>query len=138
MSDQAGKVEAAIQASATAQTRQREASRATVYSLGILYQAPREFGYVRNALDGVMATCEAEGYALLMRPCQDVLDPDGIDQFLAQTRIDGAVLTAPICDDEQVMALLTERGVPFCQLSPAAHRPGGLSLTPMTSQLPGH
>ena len=34
------------------------------YSLGLLYQAPREFGYVRNALDGVMAACEAEGYAL--------------------------------------------------------------------------
>ena len=32
------------------------------YSLGLLYQAPREFGYVRNALDGVMAACEAEDF----------------------------------------------------------------------------
>ena len=122
------KVEAAIQALGyrpNPSARSLAGNRS--YSLGILYQAPREFGYVRNALDGVMAACEAEGYALLMRPCQDVLDLDGVDQFLAQTRIDGAVLTAPICDDDQVMALLTERGVPFCQLSPAAHRSGGLS-----------
>ncbi|MEY3041736.1 MAG: hypothetical protein RLZZ174_818 [Pseudomonadota bacterium] len=97
------------------------------YSLGLLYQAPREFGYVRNALDGVMAACEAEGYALLMRPCQDIPKLDALDQFLAQTRIDGAVLTAPICDDRSVLKLLEDRGIPFCQLSPAPHHASKLS-----------
>lgn len=97
------------------------------YSIGLLYQAPREFGYVRNVLDGVMACCENEGYALLMHPCPDDVDVAGIERFIAQTRIDGAVLTAPICDSLAITSTLEEQGVPFAQLSPWTHHADWLS-----------
>ena len=97
------------------------------YSIGLLYQAPREFGYVRNVLDGVMAACEAEDYSLLMCPCSDEVDLAALERFIAQTRIDGAVLTAPICDSLAVTSLLEEQGVPFGQLAPSAHHGDWLS-----------
>lgn len=97
------------------------------WTLGLLYETPREFGYVRNVLDGVMAACERENYSLLMRPCTEEVDLDGIERFIAQTRIDGAVLTAPICDNDAVISLLEEEGVPFAQLGPAARKSQWLS-----------
>lgn len=97
------------------------------WTLGLLYEAPREFGYVRNVLDGVMDACERENYALLMRPCAEDVDLDGIERFIAQTRIDGAVLTAPICDNDAVISLLEEEGVPFAQLAPSTRKNAWLS-----------
>lgn len=97
------------------------------WSIGLLYESPREFGYVRNVLDGVLAACEREGYSLLMRPCSATPDRAAIERFVAQTRIDGAVLTSPICDDEAIIELLRDQGIPIARLAPASTLEDALS-----------
>lgn len=92
------------------------------FSIGLLYENPQEFGYVKDALNGVIGTCEAEGYSLLMRPCGEQVNSEEVRKFVAQTRVDGAVLTAPVCDEPEVTDLLEELGVPFAQLAPKAPR----------------
>lgn len=98
------------------------------FSLGLLYEAPHEFSYVKNALDGVFRTCQTEGYSLLMRPCNEDLKIDDVHQFLMQTRVDGVILTAPIGDNTGVTHLLTELEVPFAQIAPKKTHPDWTSV----------
>lgn len=88
------------------------------FSIGLLYENPHEFSYIQQILDGVFAVCQAHGYALLLRPSSENPATEDIVRFLTQTRVDGMVLTAPIGDRPDITDALTERQVPFVQISP--------------------
>ena len=88
------------------------------FSIGLLYENPHEFSYIQKILDGVFRVCQAHGYALLLRPSSENPTAEDIVRFLTQTRVDGMVLTAPTGDRRDVTDALTERRVPFVQISP--------------------
>ena len=88
------------------------------FSIGLLYENPHEFSYIQQILDGVFGVCQAHGYALLLRPSSANPATGDIVRFLTQTRVDGMVLTAPIGDRPDITDALTERNVPFVQISP--------------------
>ncbi len=88
------------------------------FSIGLLYENPHEFSYIQQILDGVFGVCQAHGYALLLRPSSENPATEDIVRFLTQTRVDGMVLTAPIGDRPDLTNALTERDVPFVQISP--------------------
>ena len=88
------------------------------FSLGLLYEIPHEFSYIQQLLEGVSAVCETHGYTLLLRPVSESPAAADIVRFVAQTRVDGVVLTAPIGDRREITAALSERGTPFVQISP--------------------
>ena len=88
------------------------------FSIGLLYEVPHEFSYIQKLLEGVFRVCEANGYTLLMHPVRAAPTAADIVRFLAQTRVDGVVLTAPIGDRVEVTSALSKRGSPFVQVSP--------------------
>ena len=88
------------------------------FSIGLLYEIPHEFSYIQQLLEGVFAVCESHGYTLLLRPVSE--EPAAVDivRFIAQTRVDGVVLTAPIGDRREITDALGARNTPFVQISP--------------------
>jgi len=100
------------------------------FSIGLLYENPSEFSYIQRLLEGAYAACEAKGYALLLRPCDDDLSPAMVRQFVRQTRVDGLVLTAPIADRTDITSLLAESDVSFAQISPRETNTAWASVSP--------
>lgn len=100
------------------------------FSLGLLYENPREFSYIQRLLEGAYAACEAAGHALLLRPCPADVPTDKVRQFVRQTRVDGVLLTAPITDRTDITSLLVERGIALAQVSPRQTNPNWTSVSP--------
>jgi LacI family transcriptional regulator len=100
------------------------------YVIGLVYENPHEFSYVGDVLNGAIEACESEGYALLLRPITLPAEnvAESVRQFVTQTRVDGLVLPAPICDSEEVLALLEELNIPFAMLSPKNPRAHAISI----------
>lgn len=106
------------------------ASRRT-FSLGLLYENPHEFGYTQRAFEGVFASCAAAGYTLLLLPCGMAAGACAADSALhlaTQTRVDGVILTAPLCDDERVLNALHKRDTPIARIAPRAPDSGACTV----------
>jgi LacI family transcriptional regulator len=95
------------------------------YSVGLLYENPHEFSYMRDVLDGVFETCTDGGYSLLLRPCKFPVSRlmKDIQQFLQQARVDGVILAAPLGDVKEVVELLQKKGILFAQIAPKRENP---------------
>lgn len=77
--------------------------------------------YVTAVNTGIYEACRSKGYFLLPEPV-DREAPDFLERlqsFLMTSRADGVVLTPPLCDDPDILALLNESGTSYASLSPA-------------------
>ncbi|MDH3645577.1 MAG: LacI family DNA-binding transcriptional regulator [Gammaproteobacteria bacterium] len=98
---------------------QRLASRRS-YILALLYDNPSA-NYLFNIQSGVLESCNARGYDLLVHPC-DHTNPDLADEVINlqhQGRCDGVVLTPPLSDVRGLISALDKKGTPFIQIAPA-------------------
>lgn len=80
--------------------------------------------YVSAVNEGIYDACRANGYFLLPeRVDRDKLDRlERLQTFLMASRADGVILSPPLCDDEDILALLKDTQTPYASLSPA-HQP---------------
>ena len=95
------------------------------FSVGLLYENPHEFSYMKDVLNGVFETCTEGGYSLVLRPCKfpvKLLMQD-VEQFLQQSGVDGVILTSPIGDVIEVTELLQNHDLPFAQIAPKRENP---------------
>ncbi len=77
--------------------------------------------YITAVNTGIYEACRAKGYFLLPEPV-DRSAPDFLDRlqsFLMTSRADGVVLSPPLCDDLDILALLKDNGTSYSSLSPA-------------------
>lgn len=77
--------------------------------------------YISAVNAGIYQACRAKGYFLLPEPV-DRSAPDFLDrlqQFLMTSRADGVVLTPPLCDDADILALLQQNETAYASLSPS-------------------
>lgn len=76
--------------------------------------------YITAVNTGIYDACRAKGYFLLPEPV-DRTAPDFLDRlqsFLMTSRADGVVLTPPLCDNNEILALLKDNGTAYASLSP--------------------
>ncbi|NGM51189.1 LacI family transcriptional regulator [Caulobacter sp. 602-2] len=88
------------------------------YLIGVFFDNPSP-AYVTDVQLGAIGRCRTEGYHLIVEP----LDSEGdveeqVAPMLATLRMDGVILTPPVCDDVRVLAVLDAEGVPYVRLSP--------------------
>ncbi len=97
------------------------------FSIGLLYENPHEFNYMKGVLDGVFEACTKDGYSLLLRPCHFPVTAllHEVTQFLQQTQVDGVILTAPLGDVPELLNLLRLNNTPFARISPSDKSPSG-------------
>lgn len=90
------------------------------YSIGLVYENPHEFSYLKHVLDGAFDVCGELGYSLLLKPCrsEDVGLVANVRQFVAQTRVDGIILPPPLGDVTALTVYLEEQGIPYAQIAP--------------------
>lgn len=89
------------------------------FLIGLLYDNPSS-SYVIDTQEGVIRRSRLSGYHVLSEP-QDSLAPDlgrAIASLLATIRLDGVVLTPPLCDMGQVLDAIEAAGVPYVRVTP--------------------
>lgn len=93
------------------------------YVLGLLYDNPSA-NYVIDVQDGVLSVCRAQGYDVLIHPCnhRDKGVAGEIQELIRQTRIDGLILTPPLSDVESILNLLATSKVPFVRIAPTVQK----------------
>ena len=106
-----------------AYARGLRAGRSNIYAL--FYQDP-EGGYHAGILHGVLAKCKAEGFHLMVEMLSGAETAAQLQTFITQVKLDGAVLTPPLCDSEALLDILDGHEVPVARLSPAVMLSRGL------------
>ena len=87
------------------------------YLAALVYSA--NSSYVSMLLDGAIKACREDHYDLLTYPC-DYDSPEfleTLEEFVSSRRVDGLVLTPPICDMLEVRRLLQRHDVPHVVVS---------------------
>ncbi|MGD9021225.1 MAG: LacI family DNA-binding transcriptional regulator [Lysobacterales bacterium] len=100
----------------------RNLASARSYLVGLMYDNPNS-AYIIGLQNGALATCRRHGFELLIHPCNHQ-DGDLVQKIRAmarQSRIDGLILSPPLCDMEDLLGMLDERGLAYVRISPLEH-----------------
>lgn len=85
--------------------------------LGLLFETPQG-DYPADVLHGALTHCRERGYHLVV----EVLCGPNIGRqtarFLSQTRLDGVLMTPPVCDNPSVLKTLKQFDIPYTRISP--------------------
>jgi LacI family transcriptional regulator len=87
--------------------------------LGLVFDNPSG-NYVFDVQSGAMARCNESRFRLFIEACTDLGD-QLIGEILAmveQTHIDGLVITPPLSANQELIAALDSRNVPFVRIAP--------------------
>lgn len=97
----------------------RSLSSSRSYLLGLLLDDPSS-GYAADVQLGALMRCRTKSYHLVVEPLETAA-PDWtgeLSRSLRALKLDGAILTPPICDDGHVLDLLEAEGLPYVRISP--------------------
>ena len=101
-------------------------------TIGFIYNNPNS-NYVITMLHGILATCRANSYELVVHPCDTDSDTDDVlEEILALTRrsmVAGLVLTPPISENPQVIKKLDEAGIKFSRIVSSSEPPDDAERT---------
>jgi LacI family transcriptional regulator len=89
------------------------------FLVALLYDNPST-AYIISLQNGALIACRENDYGLIIDPCNHQ-DPDlvaGIKSLARRTRIDGLLLTPPLCDTEELLDMLDERKLKYVRISP--------------------
>jgi len=89
------------------------------FLIALLYKNPSD-SYITALQNGALTSCREHEYGLLIHPCdhQDNNFCDSIKKMVRQSRVDGLILTPPLCDHEELLDMLDERGLKYVRISP--------------------
>src|SRR5688572_2905382 len=90
------------------------------YLISLLYDRSCEY-YATSVLSGVVESCRAAHYQVVMQPCDycsSTLAEDAA-RNVKQSRADGVILTPPLSDQAALVSLLRQKSIPFVRIAPA-------------------
>lgn len=90
------------------------------YLIGLLYDYSCDF-YATSVLAGVLETCRAAHYQVVMHPC-DYQSPkllEEIGRSVRQSRAAGMIITPPLSDLAEVTSFFEQQNIPFVRIAPA-------------------
>ncbi|HKE97118.1 MAG TPA: LacI family DNA-binding transcriptional regulator [Povalibacter sp.] len=92
------------------------------YLIGVLYDYSCAY-YATGVLEGVLETCRAARYQVVLHPCDYQLPTlvDDVMYNVRHSRADGVIVTPPLSDIAKVIGALKEHSVPFVRIAPAEH-----------------
>ena len=91
------------------------------FLLALLYDIPSP-GYVANIQKGATKACRTCGYHLVVEPL-DLADEDlleDIEGLVRRLPVDGVILTPPLCDNGEIVSILTRQNIPYVPIAPSA------------------
>lgn len=90
------------------------------YLIAMLYDIPSP-GYTIKLQKGANQACREYGYYLVVEPL-DTSKPDmtsEVSKLMSRLNVDGVILAPPLCDNEEVVELLQNKGTPFIPIAPS-------------------
>jgi LacI family transcriptional regulator len=91
------------------------------FLVAMLYDNPSN-NYLMEIVSGVLETCEANQYGLVLRPLtvgqRNIIDL--IENLLAQYQPDGLILTPPVTDEKAVLDALSRHQITYASISAKA------------------
>jgi LacI family transcriptional regulator len=90
--------------------------------LALLYDNHSPY-YIHQVQEGCWSRCQSGDIRLLAQPV-DVADPlvgEKVRGLIAETHVDGIILSSPVTDCPNVLAALEEAGIPFARISPGTN-----------------
>ncbi|CAN5390225.1 LacI family DNA-binding transcriptional regulator [soil metagenome] len=97
----------------------RSLSSSRSYLLGLFLDDPAS-GYAADVQLGALMRCRDRSYHLVVEPV-DLESRDWIaeiEKSIRSLRLDGAILTPPICDNAALLDMLEAAGLPYVRISP--------------------
>lgn len=90
------------------------------YLIGVVFMRVGAYHYVGEVQVGAMRACRRAGYHMVI---EQVDDPGqargpGLAQALKAGRFDGLVLTPPVCDDPEILAIIEAQGLAYVRVAP--------------------
>jgi LacI family transcriptional regulator len=100
----------------------RSLAGARSFLIGLFFDNPSP-AYVYDVQLGAASRCRASGYHLTIEPVDTRADDleQVVRRIISTLRLDGVVLTPPVCDDERVLRTLEASGTPYVRMSPERH-----------------
>jgi LacI family transcriptional regulator len=97
----------------------RSLAGARSYLLGLLFDNPSP-AYVAEVQSGLTARCREAGYHLVVEPvsCESPDVASVVEALTGALRMDGLVLTPPVCDAAAVLDVLDSIGMPYVRIAP--------------------
>jgi LacI family transcriptional regulator len=89
------------------------------FLIGLFFDNPSP-AYINDVQLGAVSRCRESGYHLTIEPV-DATSPDlerTVRRIISTLRLDGVILTPPVCDDERVLRTLEAHGTPFVRIAP--------------------
>jgi LacI family transcriptional regulator len=89
------------------------------FLIGLFFDNPSP-AYINDVQLGAVSRCRESGYHLTIEPV-DTTAPDlerTVRGVISTLRLDGVILTPPVCDDERVLRTLEAHGTPFVRIAP--------------------
>ena len=97
----------------------RSMAGARSYLLGLLFDNPSP-AYVGGLQMGAVRRCQQAGYHLIIEPL-DIEAPEvgqTVADLVSTLRVDGLILTPPVCDHPGILAVLDQAGTPYVRIAP--------------------
>ncbi|GAB4199860.1 MAG: LacI family DNA-binding transcriptional regulator [Wenzhouxiangellaceae bacterium] len=87
--------------------------------IGLLYDNP-SVNYIAGLQEGTQRRCRQSGYHLIAEPVGHDTNTmlERVAMLQRQLRIDGVILTPPVCDNQEVIDLLNRHHTPFVLIAP--------------------
>ncbi len=97
----------------------RSLAGARSYLLGLLFDNPSP-AYVADVQTGLTARCREAGYHLVVEPvsCDAPDVASVVESLTGALRMDGLVLSPPVCDSEAVLDVLDRIAMPYVRIAP--------------------
>jgi len=88
--------------------------------IGLIYDNPSS-AYVMDVQTGVLKACYAKGYNLLIHPCnhKSELLTQELITLVQKSRLDGLILTPPICENVKLVESLRAKKVRLVNIAPS-------------------
>jgi LacI family transcriptional regulator len=90
------------------------------FLIGHFFDNPSS-AYVADIQEGALSACRAHGYHLVVESLSSPLAEveQRLNHIVSTLRLDGAILTPPVCDNAVVLKTLEAGGTPYVRVAPA-------------------
>ncbi len=99
------------------------------FLIGLMFDNPSE-SYISKIQTGAITRCRTTGYYLIVEPLEPTDDAKrALDPILSRLRVDGLILTPPICDNAAVLEAIERAGVRYVRIAPDRDLPRAPCVT---------
>ncbi len=95
------------------------------YTVSLIYDGDFS-SYIAGLQLGMIGACMPLDYELILHPCDVRAESptEDITTFVNQTRVDGVVVTPPLCDNRELISALEKMNIKHVMISPQDHDRG--------------